>query len=312
MIDSLPSATPGMNDMVRRLAPLLLILLASFPSCENEQELPPDTVAVIGERTITLEDYKRYLRRNPATELMQLSPEAASALLDQHLEEILLSEHAAQQDLHVPADQIAEAVRSDPGSTVVEKRDELQRHLLLSKLSAETSPPSESDLRRYYEENLAQFELGERIRVRQILLKDREAAEQVRALLRNGAAFEEMAKEHSLAPNASKGGEIGEITRGDLPTFIEREVFDLEPGSISDVIEAAGTFHIFKIEQRMPAETLSFEAVQPVIASQLRSDRIGEALARETSRARTLIPVRILNRRLPFNYSGTFPTSPDE
>ncbi len=298
--------------MLRRLVPFTLVILSAVVACERKQELPPDTVAVIGERTLSLDDFKRYLERNPATELAQLSPEAASALLDQHIEEILLAEHAAKQELHVPAERIAESVRNDPGSTVVEKRDELQRNLLLSRLSDETASPVEEEVRRYYDENREQFELGERIRVRQILVKDAETAESIHSSLRNGAAFEEMAEKNSLAPNAAKGGEIGEITRGDLPTFIERQIFDLEPGSVSDVIEAAGTFHIFKVENRFPAETLSFEAVKPVIASRLRSDRVGEALSRETAKARTLIPVRILDRHLPFPYSGTFPTSPDE
>lgn len=313
MIDSRIPPTAGIHDMFRRPGSLILFLLLTvLVSCEREQELPPETVAVIGTRTLSLDEFKRFLQRNPATELVQLSPEAASALLDQHIEEILLSEHAAQQDLLVPADRIAEAVRSDPGSTVVEKRDELQRNLLLSRLADETSQPSEEEIRKYYEEHLAQFELGERIRVRQILLKDQEAAEKVHSALRNGGGFEELAREHSLAPNAEKGGEIGEITRGDLPSFIEHEVFDLRAGSISNVIEAAGSFHIFKVEARLDAEVLSLESVRPVIAAQLRSDRIGEALARETSRARSLIPVRILSRRLSFNYSGGFPTAPDE
>lgn len=298
--------------MFRRIAPLILILLATLSSCESEPELPPETVAVIGDRTLALDEFKRYLQRNPATELGQLSPEAASALLDQHIEEILLSEYAAKQNLIAPTDQIAEAVRRDPGSTVGEKRDELQRDLLLSKLADGVSQTSEQDLRQYYEDNRERFELGERIRVRQILLRDQETAEKVHSALRNGEDFGAMAQEHSLAPNAQKGGEIGEITRGDLPAFIEREVFDLKPGTVSNVIEAAGTFHIFKVEDRLPPETLSFDSVRPVIDSRLRSDGIGEALAQETAQARAAIPVRILNRRLPFPYSGAFPTSPDE
>lgn len=312
MIDSRDPLSRGFHDMLRRIAPFVLIALSALVACEREQELPPETIAVVGNRTVSLDDFKRYLRRNPATELVQLSPEAASALLDQHIEEILLSEHAADLDLLVPADRVAEAVRNDPGSTVVEKRDELQRNLLLSRLSDQTEPPAEQDVRRYYDENLEQFELGERVRVRQILLKDQETAAEVHAALRNGAPFEEMARKHSLAPNAGKGGEIGEISRGDLPGFIEREVFDLKSGAISDVIEAAGTFHLFKVEDRLPAETLSFDAVRPVIASRLRSDRIAEALSRETSRARSAIRVRVLSRRLPFTYSGAYSTSPAE
>lgn len=313
MIDSRDPAWPVSLRMLRRVALTSLLVLISLVSCENERELPPETVAVVGERTLTLDDFKRYLQRNPATELVQLSPEAASALLDQYIEEVLLSEYAATRDFLVPADQIAEAVRNDPGSTVVEKRDELQRGKLLDHISTSVTAPSEADIRKFYEENSSQFELDERIWVRQILLRDEDKAEQVRReIVNGGATFEEMARQHSLAPNAEKGGEIGEISRGDLPQIIEREIFNLEADTVSPVIEAAGTFHVFKVERRLPAETLDLEAVSPVIASRLRSDRVSDALMKETVAARSSIEVRILSRRLPFDYSGAFPISPDE
>lgn len=299
--------------MHRRSALILIPLTLWLFACEKKLELPPETVAVVGERTLSLDEFKRYLERNPATDLVQLSPEAASALLDQHIEEVLLSEYAAHQDLLVPADQIAEAVRNDPGSTVVEKRDQLQRTRLIEKIASEVESPSDDVIAQYYAENQTQFELGERIRVRQILLRDRNAAERIRGQIQSGAAsFEEMAREHSVAPNASRGGEIGEITRGDLPQIIEREVFEMEENTISPVIEAAGTFHIFKVERRLPAQTLDLEGARPVIASAIRNDRIAEALMRQTTVARSVIPVRILSRRLPFSYSGAFPTAPDE
>ncbi|MDX1582267.1 MAG: peptidylprolyl isomerase [Thermoanaerobaculia bacterium] len=299
--------------MLRRFTLLLLILGVLLSACGREQEIPPEAVAVVGERMLTLEDFKRYLERNPATELVQLSPPAASALLDQYIEQVLLSEYAESQDLLVPADRIAEAVRNDPGSTVVEKRDELQRNRLLEQISLQTDSPSQDEIRRYYDENTSQFEMEERIRIRQILLRDQELAEEVRDSIVNGeATFEEMARDHSLAPNASKGGEVGEIARGDLPQIIEKEIFNLEEGAISPVVEAAGTFHLFKIEKRLPAGTLDLETVAPLISSRLRGDLISDRLVAETAEARSLIPVRVLTRRLPFEYTGNFPTAPDE
>jgi peptidyl-prolyl cis-trans isomerase C len=297
--------------MFQRFALTTILALLAFSACDRQQ-VPPDTVVVIGERQITLDDFNRYLERNPATELVQISPQAASALLDQYLEEVLLSELAARQDLFVSADRIAEAVRNDPGSTVVEKRDDLQRRRLLSKLTSELPPVAEDDVRRYYNENPEQFRLDERIRVRQILVREQTEAHAIRRQLTGGADFEELAKQHSLAPNAARGGEIGEISRGDLPQIIEKEIFDLEPGEISPVIETGGTFHIFKVERRLEPETLTLSAVAPLIEVRLRSDRIDERLSSSIQEARSSIPVRVLSRRLPFEYSGTFQTAPNE
>ena len=49
-------------------------------------------------------DFKRYLDRNAGTDLAQLTPEVASAMLDQFIEEIIVSEHAASHGVEVPAE----------------------------------------------------------------------------------------------------------------------------------------------------------------------------------------------------------------
>src|SRR5439155_15749293 len=105
-------------------AVLLVVLLAA---CHRKPSIPADVVARVGDRMLTLADFKRYLERNTGTDLAQLTPEVSSAMMDQYVEEVLLSEYAASHGVEVPAEQIATSVRNDPGSTVIEKRDEMRR-----------------------------------------------------------------------------------------------------------------------------------------------------------------------------------------
>jgi len=84
---------------------------------------------------VTLADFKRYLDRNAGTDLAQVGPEVASAMLDQYIEEIVLSEHAATHGVEIPAEKIASAVRTEAGSTVIEKRDEMRRQKLIADLA---------------------------------------------------------------------------------------------------------------------------------------------------------------------------------
>ena len=297
--------------LARRVAILLLIVLA-IASCKRKPSIPPDVIARVNDRMITLADFKRYLERNAGTDLAQLTPEVASAMLDQFIEEIIVSEYAARRGVEVPADRIAAAVRTDPGSTVIEKRDEMRREKLVTDLAAEIGDPAEADVRSYYEKQQGEFRSDEEVRVRQIIVNDESLANEIVSKLRNGADFGELSAEHSRAPNAKRGGEIGFVSRGDLPKMFEEEIFRLQPGQTSDVIRTDSSFHIFEVQERRPPGLLDLYEATPLIQARLREDAIRERLARIVTQSRRDMNVAVLTRRLPVRYSGSLPRSEDE
>ncbi|MGZ5492801.1 MAG: peptidylprolyl isomerase [Thermoanaerobaculia bacterium] len=298
--------------MSRRLAAILVIAVLVAAACKRKPATPPDVVVRVGERMLTLEDLKRYLERNAGTDLAQLTPEVASAMLDQYVEEIVLSEYAANHGVEVPADAIAAAVRSDAGATVVEKRDDMRRQKLISNLSAEVPEPAEAKIREYYDQHQTEFHSGEEVRVRQILVHNEALADEIDAKLKKGASFEQLSRMHSLAPNAGKGGDIGYVSRGELPKMFEDEIFALPPGSISSVIRTDASFHIFKVDERRPAGIVDLPTAGPVIRQRLREDGIRERMAQLVSQARRDFQIAVLTKRLPYRYSGTLPTAAHE
>jgi parvulin-like peptidyl-prolyl isomerase len=291
----------------RFLATLLVGSLLLLPSCRKKEAIPPDVVAQVGDRSITLEDFKRYLTRNSGVELAQIPPEAASALLDQYIEEALVSAYAAKQGVDVSAEQVAEAVRKDPGSTVLEKRDHMRRQRLVADISSRLADPAEAEMRKYFQENPAEFNFGERLRARQILVHDRDLANDLLRKLRGGASFEELSREHSDAPNAGAGGDIGFVGRGELPKAFEDELFSTPPGEVSKVIQADESFHIFKVQEVRSAGPVDFVAAAPVIRARLREEALNREMSRLIKRARDEVAVSVLTKRLPFSYSGIFP-----
>jgi hypothetical protein len=298
--------------MSRRLAAILVIAVLVAAACKRKPATPPDVVVRVGERMLTLEDLKRYLERNAGTDLAQLTPEVASAMLDQYVEEIVLAEYAANHGVEVPADAIAAAVRSDAGATVVEKRDDMRRQKLISNLSAEVPEPDEAKIREYYDQHQTEFRSGEEVRVRQILVHDEALADEIEAKLKKGASFEQLSRLHSLAPNAKKGGDIGYVSRGELPKMFEEEIFALPPGSISSVIRTDASFHIFKVDERRPAGIVDLPTAGPVIRQRLREDGIRERMAQLVTQARQDLQIAVLTKRLPYRYSGTLPTAANE
>src|SRR5207237_879837 len=133
----------------------------------------------VGERMITLADFKKYLERNSGTDLAQLVPEVSSALLDQYVEEIVLSEYAASHGVEIPAEKIAAAVRNDAGATVIEKRDSMRRQRLITDLTAEAAVPADAEVQSYYEQHAGEFRSGEQVHVRQILVHDEDLADSI-------------------------------------------------------------------------------------------------------------------------------------
>ncbi|HEX6094704.1 MAG TPA: peptidyl-prolyl cis-trans isomerase [Thermoanaerobaculia bacterium] len=298
--------------LARRAAILLLVFLPLLAVCKRKPSTPPDVIARVNERMLTLADFKRYLDRNVGVELAQLTPEVSSAMLDQYVEEVILSEYAASHGVEVPTDKIAEAVRTEAGATVIEKRDEMRRQRLITNLTAEIPEPGEAEIQTYYQQHQNEFRSGEEVRVRQILVNDETSAKDILEKLKGGASFEDLSAQFSRAPNAKRGGEIGYVSRGEVPKMFEDEIFRLQAGQVSEIIRTDSSFHIFKVEERRPPGTLDLEAATPLIQSRLREDAVRERLAQLVSSSRSQMTIAVLTRRLPFLYSGALPKAEDE
>lgn len=297
--------------MTRRVSRFLL-LIAVVCACNRQPATPPDVIVRVGERMLTLADFKRYLERNTGTELAQMQPEVASALLDQYVEEIILSEHAARHGVEVPADAIAAAVRTDAGATVIEKRDDMRRQKLILGLSGDVPDATDGQVAEYYQQHQNEFHTGEEVRVRQILVQDEALANEIVRKLKQGQPFADLSQSHSVAANAKRGGEIGFVSRGELPKMFEEEIFALAPGSVSNPIRTDNTFHIFQVDERRAAGQLDVTAAAPAIRARLRDDTIRERMAQLVGRSRREMTLAVLTKRLPFRYSGSLPRVENE
>lgn len=97
----------------------------------------------------------------------------------------------------------------------------------------------------------------------------KKAVEQAYQRLQNGELFEDVAKEVSEGPTASKGGHIGTFKKGSLNDALEKVVFKLEPGSYSDIIESDFGFQVVKVIDRSEPQVKPLEEVRPQIVDAL-------------------------------------------
>ncbi len=87
--------------------------------------------------------------------------------------------------------------------------------------------------------------------VRHILVKDKELAEQLKKKIKDGADFAKMAKQHSTCNSAKRGGELGEVKKGQLVGPIDKAVFSLKERELHGPIKSQFGWHLLEIKFRM-------------------------------------------------------------
>ena len=98
-------------------------------------------------------------------------------------------------------------------------------------------------------------------------------ANQILAQARGGKNFAELARRESEDPSAEKGGEIGWLNQGQLPEALDKQIFGLAKGEISEPIETPLGFHIVKVEDIKEEKTLSLAEAKPVITRELKLEK---------------------------------------
>lgn len=137
-------------------------------------------------------------------------------------------------------------------------------------LRKKIKPPGEAELRRYFEDNRAQFRKRERVYLRQIVADDESKAELLKAELKK-RDFADLARQFSIAPEATEGGLVGWIERGNVDFF--DSAFSLSPGAVSSIVKSPFGYHILKVEKKLPASPGSFDEARPEILRTLLSQK---------------------------------------
>ena len=111
-------------------------------------------------------------------------------------------------------------------------------------------------------------------------------AESIVKEARAGKDFADLAKRFSEDPTAPKGGDLGWIAPGQLPPPIEKTIFALARGAVTDPLETPAGFQIFKAEDLKPEKTESLQEATPEIRKILRAEKAKNEAAKVADRDR--------------------------
>ena len=193
-----------------------------------------------------------------------------------------------KQQYNISTDaQFEESLRSS-GITRADMEARLRDTLITNKVFARELRSREeltdSELRERFNREKERFRLPERARLREIVVikptdslkidEARQRATDIAAATRlPNSDFAKVASTMSESGTRDKGGDLGEIVRGDLVAELDRAVFNATPGTILGPLETKSAFHIIKVEQRLPSEVPAFESVE---------DRLKRDMSEET------------------------------
>jgi len=242
-------------------------------------KLPAGVVATVNGRPITIDDVnRRLIERYGRAALQVLMVDAAleSAAQDAGVtvseEEIRNRLLEAEQREGGPAK--LRRLLAAQGVDVRQFRRDLRRDLFAEKLLQKQGrlQVTDDDI-----ENLYQREYGERVELAMMLLATEDEAKEVQRLLAEGADFGRLAHERSQdRATQPLYGRIGQVVRGDLIDELQETVFSLQPGQVSRTVLTQYGYHIFKVLERIPAQSVPLVEVKAKLRRTVRGNKITE------------------------------------
>jgi peptidyl-prolyl cis-trans isomerase D len=147
-----------------------------------------------------------------------------------------------------------------------------------------SAPIGDKEIEEYYQANReTKFHRAKEVKARYILVRAgadakqkseaQTSANRIVTEARAGKDFAQLAKQESADSTGAKGGDLGWLTQEQLPPPLDKAVFSLRKGEISDAIETPAGFHIVKADDIREAKTQSLKDATAEITRTLKSEK---------------------------------------
>lgn len=150
-------------------------------------------------------------------------------------------------------------------------KSKLLQKKVFQSLATKTQPPTDEEIRSFYNSNKETFREKPQVRIRQIVFDNEDAANRLYHSITPSTQLADLAKKYSIAPEAKNGGDTGWIEQGTLDVF--DKAFNMRVGQRSGVVKSPYGFHIFEVTGKKAEATLSFEEVKERISRSLKGNK---------------------------------------
>ncbi|MGC8972337.1 MAG: peptidylprolyl isomerase [bacterium] len=159
------------------------------------------------------------------------------------------------------------------GLTEESLKEQLVPRLLTEKILVKNKTITDKELLDYFNKNKSVFDEKEQLKLRHILAKTLEEAQQVEEELKKGGDFSKLAKERSIdTASSSQGGDLGWIGRGVLDPALEKVVFALKVGERSPIVKTSFGYEIVEVLDKKVPRSVTFEEVKDKVRERYIED----------------------------------------
>lgn len=194
------------------------------------------------------------------------------------------------------------------GITQEQLKDRLDRGLIVRRLlrrdAVRSIKISEAEIEAFYRNHPEYFQRGEQVRVRHILVTEKQgdgnasARTRIGALqkqLEMGADFAVLALEFSDCPSRSSAGDLGFLTRQQMVADFADAAFSLHPGEISGIVTTRYGYHLIQMLERKPPEKISYKEAREKIERSLRRNKENTAVKRFIAQLKKDSDIKLTN-----------------
>lgn len=307
------------------------VVSAPPPAGPSDQTLIDRVVAVVNGEVIMMSElqeavllYRREAREAVSDDLTELQKKVLNRLVEHRLQ----VQEARRENITVTDEELQaevdEFIRRNGGDRArIERqlraqgltweavRREIRDQLLVRKIRgrriSRRASLTEAEVDAYIAANRGKFEASLKYRPRHIAVladppdqpaaweRARQEIETIRARLREGADFAELARLHSKDGSAAAGGDLGWLNRGELQPLFEEPILRLGKGEVTAPIKSEVGYHLFQMEEReeLTAEMLAQlrQQARDLLLQQKAQERFDEWV--DELRRRALIAVRL-------------------
>jgi peptidyl-prolyl cis-trans isomerase C len=231
-------------------------------------KLDPSTVlATVNKQDITLKQLQSVLSLLPEEYKTVDEQILINTMLHQFINEALLVEAATNTKLlEKPEVQLLlEAIRRDSISEIY--LDRKLKEII-----------TDDYLLKRYETIKEGYTPVQEVKARHILVEDEAKIKDIAQKLKDGASFEELAKEHSMDGTAQNGGDLGWFTKEDMVESFGTAAFALEKDQVSAPVRTPFGWHLIRLDDKRDREFPPFELLKPQLASEAKSRELQKVI----------------------------------
>ncbi len=295
------------------MAAFLAALVALAPASPlSASEIVNRILIHVNSRIITQSQFdariEQNARENGAPPTAALREELKKSVMEELVNEALLEDRAKELDLITTDQEIEDQIKrlkeqnnvktdeeftkslAASGLTIDRLREQLRRSQTLQRVVGREVQAkvdlSDDALRLIYEREKETWRVPEKAHLAEILVSKGDdpsaAARRAREasdLLKGGAKFEAVVKDFSDGGTKSKGGDLGIVAKGELAADIDKAVFSLPVGAVSDPIQTKFGWHLVKVLDKVPVSYKPFGEVKADLLKREQDTQFQKKLA---------------------------------